>query len=171
LSNKFHGREATEIPKHSEIDYLDYYFSTSPGEQGQEFAGLIHDISFRCKLNTAEEQFEFSQELEVNPSHGFLLQHYAVTRNDVFRCIDEVGEFVQSEMDILQMSQADNDKQEIDRIISTVASFSLDIVVGVSKIVAERNSGNKAGDALPPVLPLDLYYMDTRLFTASLQEQ
>jgi hypothetical protein len=66
-----------------------------------------------------------------------------------------VGEFVQSEMDILQMSQADNDKQEIDRIISTVASFSFDIVVGVSKIVAERNSGNKASDALPPVFPLD----------------
>jgi hypothetical protein len=142
-------------------------------EQRQEFAGLIHDISFRCKLKgplTAEEQFEFSQELEVNPSHGFLLRHYEATRNDVFRCIDKVGEFVQSEMDILQMSQADNDKQEIDRI-STVASFSLDIVVGVSKFVAERNSGNKAGDALPPVLPLDLYYMDTRLFTASLQEQ
>jgi hypothetical protein len=95
-------------------------------EQRQEIAGLIHDISFRCKLKgslAAEEQFEFSQELEMNPSHGFLLQHYAVTRNDVFRCIDKVGEFVQSELDILQMSQADNDKQEIDRIISTVASF------------------------------------------------
>jgi hypothetical protein len=99
-------------------------------EQRQEFSGLIHHISFRCKLKgplTAEEQFEFLQELEVNPSHGFLLQHYAVPRNDVFRCIDEVGEFVQSEMNILQMSQADNDKQEIDRMISTVASFSLDI--------------------------------------------
>jgi hypothetical protein len=67
-------------------------------EQRQEFAGLIHDISFRSKLKgplTAEEQFEFSQELEVNPSHGFLLQDYAVTRNDVFRCIDEVGDCVQ----------------------------------------------------------------------------
>jgi hypothetical protein len=81
------------------------------------------------------------------------------------------GNFVQSEMEILQMSQADNDKQEIDRIITSVANFSLDIVVGVSKIVAERNSRNKASDALPPVLPPDLYYMDTRLFTASLQEQ
>jgi hypothetical protein len=81
-----------------------------------------------------------------------------------------VGEFVHSEMNILQISQADNDKQEINRIISTVASFSLDVVVGVSKNVVERNSGNKASD-LPPVLPLDLYYMDTRLFTASLQEQ
>jgi hypothetical protein len=135
-------------------------------EQRQEFAGLIHDISFRCKLKeplTVEEQFEFSQELVRGESiHGFLLQHYAVTWNDIFRFVDEVREFVQSEMDILQMSQADNDKQEIDRIVSTVASFSLDIVVGVSKIVAERNSGNKASDALPPVLPLDLYYMDAR---------
>jgi hypothetical protein len=35
-------------------------------EQRQEFAGLIHDDSFRCKLKgplTAEEPFEFSQEL------------------------------------------------------------------------------------------------------------
>jgi hypothetical protein len=46
-------------------------------------------------------------------------------------------------MNILQMSQADNDKQEIDRIISTVATFSLDIFVGVSKFVAERNSETK----------------------------
>jgi hypothetical protein len=78
-------------------------------EQRQEFSGLIHDIFISLQV-TAEEQFEFSQELEVNPSHGFLLQHYAATRNNVFRCIDEGGEFVQSEMDILQMSQADNDK-------------------------------------------------------------
>jgi hypothetical protein len=82
-----------------------------------------------------------------------------------------VGEIVQNEMDVLRMSEADNDKQEIDRFISTVLNFQLDIVVGVSKIVAERNSENKASDALPPVLSLDLYSMDTRLFTTPLQEQ
>jgi hypothetical protein len=48
-----------------------------------------------------------------------------------------------SEMDALHMIQADNDKQAIDRIISTATNFSLDIVVEVSQIVAERNSGNK----------------------------
>jgi hypothetical protein len=140
----------------------------------REFTGLIHEISFRCNLKgplTADEQFEFSQVLEVNPSQWFLLQHYSVIRSDVSRCIDEVGEIVQNEMDVLRMSEADNDKQEIDRFISTVLNFQLDIVVGVSKIVAERNSENKASDALPPVLSLDLYSMDTRLFTTPLQEQ
>jgi hypothetical protein len=143
-------------------------------EQGQEFVDLIHDLSHRCNVKgplTENEQLEFSQALDENPPHGFLLQQYSVTRNDVFRCIDEVGGYVQREMDLLRMSEADNDKQEIDRIISTVANFSLDIVVGVSKIVAERHPENKECGALPPVLPLDLYNMETRLFTASLQEQ
>jgi hypothetical protein len=63
------------------------------------------------------------------------------------------------------------DKTEIDRIISTVAVFSLDIVVGVSKIVAEENSSNKAGKPLPPVLPLTLCSTDPRMFKASLEQQ
>jgi hypothetical protein len=75
------------------------------------------------------------------------------------------------EMDELRNSSDANKKQEIDRIISTVANFSLEIVVGVSKIVVERNSSNNANDALPPVRPLDLWSMDARLFTASLQQQ
>ena len=44
-------------------------------------------------------------------------------------------------------------------------------MVGVSKIVAERNSENRSSDALPPLLPLDLCSMDARMFTASLQKQ
>jgi hypothetical protein len=51
-------------------------------------------------------------------------------------------------MDFLRTSEANNDKQEIDWIISTVSKFSLDIVVGVSTIVAERSSENKASDEL-----------------------
>jgi hypothetical protein len=50
---------------------------------------------------------------------------YSIMQLPGMTFFDEVGEFVQSEMDILQMSQADNDKQEIDLIISTVASFFL----------------------------------------------
>jgi hypothetical protein len=59
-----------------------------------------------------------------------------------------VGRIVQRELDILRISEADNDKKEIDRIISTVAKLSLDIVVGVSKIAAERSWENKASDEL-----------------------
>lgn len=143
-------------------------------EQRQELDCLIFDISHRCNLRgplTANEQVEFVQALELNPSHGFLLQRYSVERNEIFRSIDEVGGFVQMEMDLLRISEANNDKQELDRIISTVANFSLEIVVGVSEIVVERNSGNNALNALPPVRPLDLCSMEARMFTASLQQQ
>jgi hypothetical protein len=47
----------------------------------------------------------------------------------------------------------------------------LEIVVGVSNIVVERNSENNTNDAFPAVLPLDLCSMDTRLFSASLLQQ
>jgi hypothetical protein len=47
----------------------------------------------------------------------------------------------------------------------------MEIVVGVSNIVVERNSENNANYALPAVLPLDLCSMDTRFFAASLVQQ
>ena len=143
-------------------------------DQRQQFTGLIRDISSRCKLEgplTVEEQIEFSETLEENPSYGYLLEEFAVERDDIIRSFDELGGFVQQQMDLLQITSNVEDKTEIDRIISTVAVFSLDIVVGVSKIVAERNSSNKAGKPLPPVLPLTLCSMDPRMFTASLEQQ
>jgi hypothetical protein len=64
----------------------------------------------------------------------------------------------------MRTSKNDNNKQEIDRIISTAVDFSLEIVVGVSNIVAERNSEINANDPLPPVLPLDLCLMDREVY-------
>jgi hypothetical protein len=120
---------------------------------------------------TAQETFEFAQALDENPSYGFILQEYSVERNELLRGIDEVGWFVQREMDELRNSSDDYKKQELDRIICTVANISLEIVAGVSNIVAERNSVNDTNDLLPPVRPLDLCSMDARLFMASLQQQ
>lgn len=143
-------------------------------EQRQELDCLINDISSRCNLKgplTAAEKLEFVKVLEDDPSHGWVLQDYCVERKQILQCIDEVGGFVESEMDELKNSTDDNAMCEVDQIVSTVANFSLEIMVGVSKIVAERNSVNKASDQLPPVRPLDLCSMDTRLFTASLQHQ
>ena len=143
-------------------------------EQRQELDCLINDISSRCNLKgplTAAEKLEFVKVLEDDPSHGWVLQDYCVERKQILQCIDEVGGFVESEMDELKNSTDDNAMCEVDQIVSTVANFSLEIMVGVSKIVAERNSVNKASDQLPPVRPLDLCSMDSRLFTASLQHQ
>jgi hypothetical protein len=64
-------------------------------------------------------------------------------------------------MEVLQMSKADNGKQEIERIISMVVSFSF------RKLLPSEIRETKQAMRFP----LDLYYMDTRLFTPSLQEQ
>jgi hypothetical protein len=56
-----------------------------------------------------------------------------------------VGGLVRRGVDIMRISEADNDKQEIDRIVSNVANFSSAIALRISTIVV-------------------------RLFTASLQE-
>lgn len=149
-------------------------FNALVQEQRQELHCLINDISSRCNLKgplTAAEKLEFVKALEDDPFHGWILQDYCVERKEIFQCIDEVGAFVESEMDELKNSTDANAMSEVDQIASTVANFSLEFVVGVSKIVAERNSVNKASDQLPPICPLDLCSMDTRLFTASLKHQ
>jgi erythromycin esterase-like protein len=56
-------------------------------------------------------------------------------------------------------------------LIPLQKTVRMEIVVGVSNIVVERNSENNANYALPAVLPLDLCSMDTRLFAASLVQQ
>jgi hypothetical protein len=52
--------------------------------------------------------------------------------------------------------------------VTTIWPLDLWYWLEFQKFVVERNSENNANDALPAVLPLDLCFMDTRLFTASL---
>ena len=56
-------------------------------------------------------------------------------------------------------------------VVHTVAYFSLQVVAGISKVVAERDAQNSATEELPPVLPIDLCSMSSREFTAALQQQ
>jgi hypothetical protein len=70
-----------------------------------------------------------------------------------------VGFFVQSEMNVLQISQADSDKQE--------QNFPWLLWSEFRKLLpSEIRETNQVMR-----FPLDLYFMDTRLFTASLQEK
>jgi hypothetical protein len=53
-----------------------------------------------------DQKFEFELGLEEISSHGFILQEYSVDRNEMFIFSDEVGGFVQREMDELRNSCA-----------------------------------------------------------------
>jgi RNA-binding protein YlmH len=52
-------------------------------------------------------------------------------------------------MDVLRVSEADNDKQEIDRITLTVANFSLDIVVGSFEDCCRAKFSEQVSSASP----------------------
>ena len=41
-------------------------------------------------------------------------------------------------------------------VITTYATFALELVVGISKIIVERDMQNNASNELPSVLPLDI---------------
>ncbi|KAG7341555.1 hypothetical protein IV203_023507 [Nitzschia inconspicua] len=113
-------------------------FNAFVQEQRQELHYLINDISSRCKLKgplTAAEKLEFVKALEDDPFHGWILQDYCVERKEIFQCIDEVGAFVESEMDELKNSTDANAMSEVDQIASTIANFSLEFVVRVSKLL------------------------------------
>lgn len=143
-------------------------------EQRQFLQKLEHDIKSRCNIKgpmTNEERDTFSNAIENDTSHGFLLQNYSVKKREMADSIDEVGGFAQMSMDKLRLSSNDEEKAAHDNIVSTVATFSLCIVIGISKVCAERDDRNSSADELPPVLPLDLCSVHSRDFMACLQQQ
>ena len=143
-------------------------------EQRQQLSKLEQDIIARCNIHgptTAEEKTAFEQALQQNPKHGFLMEDYYVTNQRVCDAIDEVGGFVQIKMDTLKTSNIEGDKEVYERIISTIGKFALELVIGIQKVVAERDADNSAADEMPPVLPLDLFAANSRVFTSALQKQ
>jgi hypothetical protein len=74
-------------------------------------------------------------------------------------------------MDMLMNDESEESFTVYDFIIGTVAIFSLQLVVGVSEVVAERDADNAATEELPPVLPIDLCNTNGRLFSAALLQQ
>jgi hypothetical protein len=162
------------------VDRIEITFSAMQGmktlvcEQRQLLTTLAHDIQARCNIEgpmTNEEIIEFSSAVTNDPLHGFLLQNYLVKKQAIVDSIDEVGGFVQISMDELRSSGDAADIEKQNNIISTIANFALRIVVGVSKVCAERDITNSSADDLPPVLPLDLCAVLSRDFISCLQQQ
>jgi hypothetical protein len=143
-------------------------------EQRQHLSKLERDMIARCNIHgplTADEQVKFNEALEQNPKHGFLMENYCVTTQQIRAAIDEVGVFVQLQMDTLEASAIAEDAEVYRRIIATIAKFGLQLVVGVQKVIAERDAENNSAEELPAVLPLDLFNVDSRLFTSALRKQ
>jgi hypothetical protein len=143
-------------------------------EQRQQLLKLEMDIIARCNIHgpmTAEEKDTFNQALQQNPKHGFSREDYCVTSQKIRAAIDEVGGFVQIQMDTLEASDVADENQVYDRIIATIGQFALQLLIGVQKVIAERDAENNAADELPVVLPLDLFSVNSRLFTSALQKQ
>jgi hypothetical protein len=148
--------------------------STLVCEQRQQLSKLERDIIARCNIRgpmTTEEKNTFNQALQQNPKHGFSMEDYFVTSQQISAAIDEVGGFVQVQMDTLKASGVADDNEVHDRIIATVGQFALQLVIGMQKVIAERDAENNAADELPVVLPLDLFSVNSRLFTSALQKQ
>ncbi|KAG7336717.1 hypothetical protein IV203_030497 [Nitzschia inconspicua] len=111
-------------------------------EQRQLLAALKQDIKERCYIKgpmTDEESISFLAAVNNDPLHGFHLNNYCVLRQEVTSFIDDVGSFVQLTMDGLRSSSSDADEAH-DCIISTIANFLLQLVSGISKVCAERDT-------------------------------
>ena len=65
-------------------------------------------------------------------------------------------EVFQITMDGLISSSSAEDKEAYENIVSMIANFSLQMVVGISKVCTEYDNRNNLGDQSPPILPLDL---------------
>ena len=139
-------------------------------EQRQQLKNLQQDLMARCNIKgpmTEREREEKLNERTTIKHTVFVRGEYYAERDHTREAIDEVCGFVQSKMDSLKASNI----VEHNRIVSTIATFALQIVHGLSKIVAERDANNSATDELPPVLPVHLCNMNARNFNSTLQEQ
>ena len=74
-------------------------------------------------------------------------------KQKVVDSIDEVGAFVQISMDQLRSSGNAHEKEIHDNVVSTIANFSLQIVVGISKVCAEHDNWNSSSDKLTSCAP------------------
>ncbi len=162
------------------VERIEKTFSAMQGtrtlvcEHRQLLTALEQDIKERCNIKgpmTNEESISFLAAVTNDPLYGFQQNKYCVRKQDVVNSIDEVGGFVQITMDELRSSSRADDMEAHDNIVSTIANFSLQMVVGISDVCAERDNLNSATDELPPVLPLDLCAVLSRDFVSCLQQQ
>lgn len=132
-------------------------------EQRGQFAKLARDIRSSTKVKGPLTGTE-KAEIDVRSIEGkaFVNGDYAVEWDDAISCIEDGGAFVVTEMDKL-----DDPKKAI--VVSTFANFALNLVCGISSIVAERDMQNNAADELPPVLPIKMLDFSSRELAVCLE--
>jgi hypothetical protein len=86
----------------------------------------------------------FPAALQESQSHGSMIANFFVKCEKIIEAIDEAGQFAQLEMDKLKGSEQSRDFYE--SVVLTIANFILQLVVGTSKFVAERDSKSSPAD-------------------------
>jgi len=102
---------------------------------------------------TDEESIYFLAVVANDQLNGFHLNKYCVTEQQVVNTIEEVGGFVQLTRDRLRSSGSAEDKEAYENFVSMIANFSLQMVIGISKVSTTRDNRNNLGEQLPAVLP------------------
>jgi hypothetical protein len=141
-------------------------------EQQQQLRKLVKDLATRMQVTVDmmnQQVVVFTYECLADCSYGYLINNYSVKRNKMIDSIIEVEQSVETEMDALK---ADIEQATTyDRVVSTVALFTSQIIAGGIMVTAERDAPNAAAEELPPVLPIDLCNSSGRTFSAALTQQ
>ena len=108
------------------VERIEKTFSAMQGmrtllcEQRWLLTDLQQDITECCNIKgpmTDEGSFSFLAVVANDPIHGFHLNNYCVTKQQVANSIDEVGGFVQITMDGLRSSGSAEDKEPYENIV------------------------------------------------------
>ena len=152
-------------------------------EQKSQLSKLVCDMQLRTNVEgpmTPQDHarlFPPTEEEQALVSEFFHLNTFFVTREKTSEAIEEAGMTVQRELDRLKEGGGIAIGSPYHGVLKAVATFSLTIVDGVSKVMAEQGgvindeAGGAAVNEIPPVLPVDMCSMAPRAFSAVLQKQ
>ena len=102
-----------------------------------------------------------ANDISVLPPNEYIVNgKFAVSKKDSKNFIDELGVWVNRTINTLN-------PEDLHRLTNSVALLFTQLVQEISEIVAERNSSNDAGEALPSVLPIRLSQLTMREFSGT----
>ncbi len=148
-------------------------------EQKSQLSKLLCDMQVRTNVEgpmTAQDHahlFPPTLEEQALVSEFFFYNSCFVTRVKTGEAIEETGMTVQIEHDRLKEASGIESGSPYHSVLKAVASFSLMIVDGVTKIVAEQGLDDGGGilNEIPLVLPVDVCGMTPRDFAKARQNQ
>jgi hypothetical protein len=119
------------------------------GQQNGELNNLRKEI---CKLGIQGPHSTEEVAIIDRTTHFVSDKGWSVTRYNILRYLFDQGLFVRELFRELE-SQMQFD------IVSATCQLTFDIVGGVDRIQAERNSNNLPGESLPPTMPHELVHI------------